>query len=157
MKKIFFFLIFLFPFIHAQISDYNATNPYYWDNIFAIDGNVIAANPATTICDFYIYDLNNRLVQRLDSQYATASGRFSSAPVVLRNPPFERGNTYIAKTYCGPSSAQMDFNIYNRKNFGEALLFDWDFILQPDNVIVIGMIILLGLGILAIYNFTRSK
>lgn len=141
----------------AQISDYNVTNPYNWDNIFAIDGNVKTTSPTTTICDFYIYDVNHTLIYRLDSQYATASGHFSSNPITLRTPPFIRGHDYNAVTNCGPHSINQTFSIIQRKDMENSLYFEYSWFMQPENLIPAGLCLALILVALFAYNFLRRS
>lgn len=161
MRAAIFFAFFLVlcTFANAQISDYNAPNPYYWDTLFSVDGNyTVAGDPTTTLCHFFIYDENNQIMlYRLTSEYVTTSGRFSSNPIILKSPPFERGHSYHVTTYCGTSSADKNFIIGNRKNFGESLAFDWDWLWQSDNLIaLLAILIIAGLAFV-FYNATRDK
>lgn len=143
---------------NAQFIDYNATNPYVWDSTFSMFGRFTNTNQDQNIlCDFFIYDLNGILKKRLTSEYVTVQGTFSSNPIVLKDPPFNRGQDYNAVTVCGSHLSSRQFSIVQRQTLENFLFFEFTWFLEPENVIPFLIVLAIGGFVFLAYQFLRRK
>jgi hypothetical protein len=89
------------------------------------------ASKTNILCAFYFLDSENNLVYRATDQYTTASGRFTMAGTIVREPTFQRGKTYNLHTECGGAYADANFFVGQK----EEILDVAGFKLLPDSIV----------------------
>lgn len=117
------------------------------------------------LCDFYFFDSTNNPVYRATAQYTATSGRFAMNGVVLVEPRFVRGQTYVLHSECGTASADANFSVDQKQEAFNVLGFAFypqggflDLLYLRDNSLVLTMFFIVilfiaGVVILGWNNF----
>lgn len=143
---------------NAAITDFNISNPYVWDDQFSMWGTVTNPNADRNIlCDFYVFAHDGHLIKRFTSEYAGTGGQFSSNPQTLTSPPFYREQDYNAVVYCAGATANLDFNVIQRRTLETNINQEYKWALDSSNIISVLIVVAVTILAIGIYGFVRKK
>jgi len=145
----------------SYIGNYEVPPQININKMLTISGTYIddLNNSNNQVCDLYIVDDSDITIYRASSQRTDQLGNFYFQ-LKVEEPRMKRSQTYTAKTICNTTQKTANFTVENRETLYWGLLWEFESLTNPENVIPIlligGGFFLIVILILTILSYAKQ-
>jgi hypothetical protein len=131
-KKIILLLFLLMPLVFAYEVN---VDEVYLNEFLKADANFVNSNvDANALCNLFIIDDQNFVVDRLTDEYLTDDNHLYSVDYQIEEPPLFRGDTYTLKAICLGVEKTSTFTVLNKRGIGLTTEKEIEFLTKQSNI-----------------------